>query len=104
MRTRPLGERHPWVFVLVLAALLLTVSACTASPNPEVGTAPDDGEVAGFLLGLWHGVIAPITFIASLLVDGIGVYEVHNSGAWYDGGFVLGLGFIVGGSSHGATR
>ncbi len=104
MQIRFLGARRPWVLVLVLVALLLAVSACTAGPNPEAGTAPDGGEVAGFWFGLWHGVIAPITFLASLLVDGVGVYEVHNNGAWYDGGFVLGLGFIVGGSSHGATR
>lgn len=88
------------VGVAVVAALLLT--ACAAGPNPEVGTAASDGTVAGFWLGLWHGVIAPITFIVSLFVDDVNLYEVHNSGNWYDAGFFLGFGVLLGGGSSGA--
>jgi hypothetical protein len=86
-------SRRTAVFPLVALALLLT--ACAAGANPA------DGD-AGFWLGLWHGLIAPVTFVISLFGDGVGIYEVNNSGGWYDGGFVLGLGFIVGGGSSGA--
>jgi hypothetical protein len=94
---RPLAART----VLVVPGLLLLVG-CAAGANPEVATPAADGSIAGFWLGLWHGLIAPVTFIISLFSDGVGIYEVHNSGGWYDAGFVLGLGFIVGGSSTGA--
>jgi len=46
---------------------------------------------AGFLGGLWHGIIAPITFIVSLFVDGVSIYESHNNGRWYEFGFLLGI-------------
>jgi len=94
--------RTRWVLVLIGAALLL--SACAAGPNPQVGTAAaEGGEVAGFWLGLWHGVIAPVTFVISLFNDNVALYEVHNSGNWYDAGFFLGFGVLLGGG-HGATR
>jgi hypothetical protein len=82
--------------VIPLIALGLVLTACAAGANPEAGAG------AGFWLGLWHGLIAPVTFVISLFSDTVGIYEVSNTGAWYDGGFVLGLGFIVGGSSSGA--
>lgn len=86
--------------VAALLALTLLLGACAAGPNPSVGVATEGGELAGFWLGLWHGVIAPVTFVVSLFNDGVGIYEVHNSGAWYDLGFVLGLGFLIGGGSQ----
>ena len=45
---------------------------------------------AGFWLGLWHGLIVPVTFVVSLFTDSVSVYEVRNVGGWYDAGFVLG--------------
>ena len=42
---------------------LLTLSACAAGPNAMVDTGPDP---AGFWLGLWQGLISPITFLISL--------------------------------------
>lgn len=87
--------------VLVLALLL---AACAAGANPEIGTAPEGGDVAGFWLGLWHGVIAPITFLISLFTDGVNIYEVHNNGNWYDFGFVLGAGILFGGGFFGRRR
>lgn len=86
---------------VVLAALIL--AACTAGPNPEMGTAPD-GDVAGFWLGLWHGLIAPITFFISLFTQDVNIYEVHNNGNWYDFGFVLGAGLLFSGGIFGRKR
>lgn len=90
---------------LVLAVLLMVVlSACAAGPNPEVGRAAGDAGVAGFWLGLWHGVIVPVTFVISLFTDTVNIYEVHNSGNWYDFGFVLGASIVLGGGGGGASR
>lgn len=88
-------RRPPALPLLLLSAALL--ASCAPEANPQADTA----AAAGFWLGLWHGVIAPVTFVISLFSAEVGIYEVHNTGAWYDGGFVLGLGFIVGGGSSG---
>jgi hypothetical protein len=87
---------------LVLVVVVVVLAACAAGPNPQAGTTGGTDVVAGFWFGLWHGVIAPVTFVISLFNDEIGIYEVHNAGAWYDFGFVLGLGFVIGGGSSGA--
>lgn len=79
------------------------VSACAAGANPELGTADVEGDVAGFWLGLWHGIILPVTFVISLFSDTVNIYDVHNNGNWYDLGFALGIGMSVGGS-HKARR
>ena len=92
--------RRAAIFALVAA---LVLAACAAGPNTVAGTPDAGGDVAGFWLGLWHGVIAPITFIISLFADGVNVYDVHNNGGWYNFGFVLGAVFLIGGS-HGARR
>ena len=88
------------LFVLVVVVL----SACTAGVNPDVGIADPDGVVAGFWRGLWHGIIAPVTFVISLFTDNVNVYAVHNSGNWYDFGFVLGAGILFGGGGIGGRR
>lgn len=87
---------------IALVAILLT--SCAPGVNPEIGTAPEGGNVAGFWLGLWHGVIAPVTFVISLFTDSVSLYEVHNSGNWYDFGFVLGAGILFGGGGLGTRR
>jgi hypothetical protein len=84
----------------VLATALL-LSACAAGPNPAAGTGE---EPAGFWLGLWHGIIVPITFVISLFTDNVSPYEAANSGNRYDFGFFLGVTISLGGSGGGATR
>ena len=89
--------------VVAISALVLLLAACAAGPNPEMGIARQ-GEVAGFLQGLWHGFISPITFIISLFTNDVSIYEVHNDGNWYDFGFVLGAGILFGGGFLGLGR
>lgn len=50
------------------------------------------GEASGFWYGIWHGWIAAISFVISLFNDDVAIYAVNNTGAWYDLGFVLGVG------------
>jgi hypothetical protein len=88
----------------VAIACLFLLAACAAGANPEVGTAPPGGYVAGFWAGAWHGIIAPVTFVISLFTDDVNLYEVHNNGNWYDFGFVLGAGILFGGGGVGAWR
>ncbi|MCJ7526169.1 MAG: hypothetical protein MUP71_13240, partial [Candidatus Aminicenantes bacterium] len=84
------------VLFLLLVGIVL-FSSCVPGPNKLAKTADSEGDVAGFWLGLWHGLIAPITFIVSLFSDKVTLYEVHNSGGWYNFGFVLGAGLFLSG-------
>lgn len=87
-----------------LVALALAVSAgCAAGPNPLLRTAGERG-VAGFWAGLWHGIICPITFLVSLFNSNVHIYEVHNSGRWYEFGFILGASSSLGGAGRAAPR
>ena len=93
------------VFMLgTLALVLLMVAGCAAGPNEMTDSPDEEGKVAGFWQGLWHGIIAPITFIISLFSDTVNVYEVHNNGGWYTFGFLLGLGVLTGGGGRASSR
>ncbi|HEX7039715.1 MAG TPA: hypothetical protein VF202_06370 [Trueperaceae bacterium] len=99
------GRTRRAASVIVAAViLLLALSACFPGENPAVRTAPPGQAPAGFLLGLWHGFVAPFTFVISLFTDDVNVYEVYNNGNWYDFGFVLGAGILFGGGGAGARR
>ena len=90
--------------VLMLGGAALLFAACAAGANPQEGASPPDGDVAGFWLGLWHGIISPVTFVISLFSDTVNFYEIHNDGNWYNFGFVLGAGILFGGGGAGARR
>lgn len=79
--------------VIILSLFLLT--ACAAGGPQFTADTP-----AGFWYGLWHGMIAFISLIIHLFNDTVMVYEIKNTGGWYDFGFLLGVIFVWGGSSH----
>jgi hypothetical protein len=83
----------------VILGSLLMVTACAAGPNDQVG----GPGAAGFWLGLWQGLISPITFIVSLFTDDVNVYEVNNNGNWYDFGFMLGVACAFSGGAGGSS-
>jgi hypothetical protein len=68
------------ILLLILTSLMIT------------GCVPGDGtytieKPAGFFWGIWHGWIAPFSLIFGLFRPGIRIYEVMNTGWWYDLGF-----------------
>ena len=81
--------------------LLVLLSSCAAGANPAVGTGED---APGFWMGLWHGIILPVTFVISLFTDSVNMYEVVNDGNWYDFGFFLGVLLFLGGGGSQAGR
>lgn len=91
-------RRTKTLVVVGVAAALLLLAGCAAGVNPSVGVAPPgSADPAGFWLGLWHGLILPITWIVSLFTDTVTPYEVFNNGNWYDFGFVCGICVVFGG-------
>ncbi len=78
--------------VALCALVILGAGGCAAGPGltgSAVGPTP-----AGFWLGFWHGLIAPVTFLVSLFNDSVSIYEIHNNGNWYDAGFMIGISSI----------
>lgn len=80
---------------IVLIPLLFLLTACAAGDVQFTSDTP-----AGFWYGLWHGVISFITLIIHVFNDSVSVYEINNTGGWYDFGFLLGVSCIWGGGSH----
>ena len=90
--------------VTILLLIMVVSFSCAPGPNDLVQTPNDEGKIAGFWLGLWHGLIAPITFIISLFTKNVHLYEVHNNGLWYNFGFVLGAGLFLSGGILGRRK
>ncbi|MBV2121392.1 MAG: hypothetical protein KUF74_08055 [Candidatus Thiodiazotropha sp. (ex Ctena orbiculata)] len=84
-----------------IAVLLLAVAltSCTAGDSQFTAESP-----AGFFWGLWHGVISVISLVTHLFNDKVVVYEVDNSGGWYDFGFLLGVIMVWGGGCHASCK
>ncbi len=67
---------------------------CIISFIVLTGCIPGDGsysenDPAGFLSGIWHGWIAPLSLIIGIFKSNIRVYESINSGWWYDFAFYI---------------
>ncbi len=79
-------------------ALLLALSACAAGSAASQHAAAG-GDLPQFLLGVWHGIIAPVTIILEVvnrlaphaLPWNVHLYESKGAGVAYDVGFYLGL-------------
>ena len=69
----------------------VTIRINAPGPNPQEGTPNELGNVAGVLMGIWHGFIAPVTLGISFFNPQVQMYEVHNDGNMYNLGFMLGL-------------
>ena len=75
--------RKRFICILLLIFLML-----------HIGCLPGDGKhtaekPAGFLWGIWHGWLAPISLIWGFFNSEMRVYEPFNTGWWYDFGFYM---------------
>jgi hypothetical protein len=93
----PLFRASPYTFIWTAVGAVVLVG-CAAGDARFTVDAP-----AGFWTGLWHGFISWVTLIIGIFSDQVRVYELHNTGGWYDLGFLLGVG-IWGGGSHAYRR
>lgn len=75
----------------VFAVLVIGCAAGTARFSAD--------QPAGFWAGLWHGAISVFSLIVHIFNNGVRIYEVNNTGGWYDFGFLLGAICIWGGGS-----
>ncbi|MFK7697759.1 hypothetical protein [Paenibacillus sp. HJGM_3] len=74
-------------FLLIMVLMTFTALSLT-------GCVPGDGvnnshHPAGFFWGIWHGWVAPVSLIIGIFKHQIRVYEIYNSGWWYDLGFYI---------------
>ena len=60
-------------------------------PNALTNVPDTQGHIAGILMGIWHGLISPVTMVISFVTPGVTMYEVHNDGSQYNLGFFLGV-------------
>lgn len=97
-------KRTIFLAVLAVFVLILFSTSCAPGPNDAEKTPGPKGHVAGFFLGLWHGLISPVTFVISLFTKNVRFYEIHNNGSWYNFGFVLGAGLFLSGGILGRRR
>ncbi|MFW6129262.1 MAG: hypothetical protein ACOC6P_03330 [Candidatus Aminicenantaceae bacterium] len=91
-------------FLSIVLIIIFMFTSCLPGPNTVEKEPNEEGEIAGFWLGLWHGLLAPFTFIISLFTPNVRFYEVHNSGGWYNFGFVLGAGLFLSGGILGHRK
>jgi len=72
----------------ILIAMLLALMALLTGCVPGDGTYTAQNQ-AGFFWGVWHGWVAPISLVIGLFNHDIRIYEINNSGWWYDLGYYL---------------
>lgn len=85
-------KRKISILVLMIVVMMVVLAGCF----------PGDGtstllKRAGFPLGFWHGLIAPVSLVAGYFDKDIDFYEKFNRGLEYDLGFYIGVvgGWIV---------
>jgi hypothetical protein len=100
------GGRAPKIVasVAVGVGILALLTACAGLAGPNNVANVDTDHISGFWAGLWQGLIMPISFVISLFTDSINIYDVHNSGNWYNFGFVLGAIVLPGGGARASRR
>ncbi len=79
-----MSKKLIWILVLLLSMVIL--SGCIPGDGKHTEERP-----AGFFWGIWHGWIAPISPIGGLFNKNLRVYEVFNTGWWYDFGFYVAI-------------
>lgn len=73
-------------FIIVTLVITLILTSCLPGGGNNSIIEP-----AGFFSGVWHGWIAPISLVISAFNSSISIYEVNNTGWWYDLGYYMSI-------------
>lgn len=93
-------QKQKIILLLILTvAVMMLLSACIPGDGKHTADRP-----AGFFWGIWHGWIAPISLIGGIFNGNIRLYEVMNTGWWYDLGFYMAIISGFGGLSFARRR
>ena len=79
-------KKRVFILSVFTALFLLTLTGCVPGDGTYTVVRP-----AGFFWGIWHGWVAPISIILGFFNRNIRVYEVINTGWWYDFGFYIAI-------------
>lgn len=85
--------------IFVFIPVIISLASCAAGNVQFSQDTP-----AGFWWGLWHGIISVISLIIHVFNENVVVYEIDNTGVWYDFGFLLGVILIWGGGCHASCK
>lgn len=72
------------LFIVIL--LFLSMTGCMPGDRRYTQEKP-----AGFFWGIWHGWIAPVSLIVGFFNRSVRIYEVNNTGWFYDLGFYISI-------------
>jgi len=72
-------------FLLVVLTLTF-LAGCTPGSGRYDASSP-----AGFLSGIWHGWIAPVSLVIGLFDNTTRIYEPNNTGWFYDLGYYIAI-------------
>lgn len=75
-----------FLLIGLITLIMLALSGCIPGDGRHIANGP-----VGFFWGIWHGWIAPISLIMGLFDNKLRVYEVVNTGWWYDFGFYMAI-------------
>lgn len=75
-------KKKQLMLVCLASILMILMSGCV----PGDGSYTDENR-AGFFWGIWHGWLAPVSLIMGIFNNHLRVYEILNTGWWYDLGF-----------------
>ena len=74
------------LLILVVLLIFILLTGCIPGDGKHTVEKP-----AGFLFGIWHGWLAPLTLIIKLFNSDISIYEHVNTGWWYDFGYYIAI-------------
>ncbi len=77
-------KNYNYIFAITILTFLFT--SCVPG-----GGSYSPSDPAGFFSGIWHGWIAPFSLIVGLFNKSISIYEINNTGWWYDLGFYISI-------------
>jgi hypothetical protein len=79
-------KKKIFILAIMVASILFVLTGCIPGDGTYTATKP-----AGFFWGVWHGRISPVSLVVGLFKGNIRVYEIVNTGWWYDFGFYIAI-------------